>query len=255
MVDIAAPPGTGWASDAGPYVQALRTVDGFRVEVSSNQFLDGDNQLTPDQEAALVTSGWEAPAPEPNSTSPNWWRDEFTADAAHAQILDVLRTILRLDADSVSVRIVHPESSRELPDALDTAGLISGTNAPDTWLVGDGMGQADDASSASEEPIEGYDIVKQAQWPSHPLLRELTHGSDLDTDSYIILAGASADVLAAFEHVVMQSRVPGGPWKVEEPDRDGYFPTCGFSQLHWYDDLHWCPGLQYRALVPKAPGL
>lgn len=75
MVDIAAPPGTGWASDAGPYVQALRTVDGFRVEVSSNQFLDGDNQLTPDQEAALVTSGWEAPAPEPNSTSPNWWRD------------------------------------------------------------------------------------------------------------------------------------------------------------------------------------
>ncbi len=68
-------------------------------------------------------------------------------------------------------------------------------------------------------------------------------------------AGASADVLAAFKHVVMQSRVPGGQWKEEEPGRDGYFPTCGFSLLQWSDDPYWSPDHEHRAPVPKAPGL
>ncbi len=60
----------------GRYVQLLVYEDGSIVaEASSNNFLEGSDRLSIEQEKALVTMGWHEPCPP---GKPNWWSVQAT---------------------------------------------------------------------------------------------------------------------------------------------------------------------------------
>ena len=103
----------------GRYVQLLAHEDGSLLyEASSNNFLEGADRLTSDQEQALASLGWAEPGGE---NRPNWWSAEATIHpdtrAVAQRVLTTLEKVFGLRASDtitgniISVRVIaaiHP---------------------------------------------------------------------------------------------------------------------------------------------------
>ena len=85
-----------FGSSTPKYVQVCRYGGSMlRCEVVSNAYLPRLYAWTPEQEATLVSMGWNRPAPDDATASPNWYLDVALvwAEAGVDRIVRVLRDL------------------------------------------------------------------------------------------------------------------------------------------------------------------
>jgi hypothetical protein len=93
----------------GRYVQLLVCEDGSIVaEASSNNFLEGSDRLSTEQEGALAAIGWNEPR---LPGRPNWWATQATIDPDTTQVarlvLETFAAVYGLhDGDPVAARVL-----------------------------------------------------------------------------------------------------------------------------------------------------
>lgn len=78
-----------------PYVQVLRDEDRFITEVSSNDYLEPDQQIDIDQEHLLLSEGWD----RPQLAAGNWGMTTLTAEESASRMVHALREVFY---------VVHP---------------------------------------------------------------------------------------------------------------------------------------------------
>lgn len=110
--------------------------------------------------------------------------------------------------------------------------------------------------SSTEEA--GYVAIPQEEWATHPLLRRLKSGSDMDSDAAFFFTGTSETDTAALQLVVVQFRIPGREWEDAVSAVGAVFPgrkwataTAGWYRPdRAYISTEEYAATEYRALVP-----
>lgn len=110
-------------------------------------------------------------------------------------------------------------------------------------------------NTTANNPLDGYEVLPQDRWASHPWLSLLQSGSDQESDSAVFWADLNSGQIESLAQIVVQHRKTDGDWEDAIVCEGAVFPgrDWAIASWGWYRPIQLFQNFEFemRALIPN----